>query len=146
MANHIWEWIGPKFSRHFPYSLWKPRKTPTKKLTWPRIEPRPARWKAMMLPLDHSGRMLLCWTVIIFDCLVSWTLGLLIVCFIVSFIHCSSRFRGSCLAGLYLSKNKVAYKITTCWEILRWERTSISTGSVNLCMVVKAPGEDRTQK
>ena len=57
MANDIWEWMGPKFSRHLSYSWWKTplEKTSTTKTdpTW--FEPGPARWETMMLPQDQSS-------------------------------------------------------------------------------------------
>ena len=33
----------------------KPRKSSTRKLTRPKIEPRPTAWEVTMLPLDHSS-------------------------------------------------------------------------------------------
>ena len=62
MGNDIRGLLGPKFSWHLSYGWGKiPWKTSTRKMTRPGIESKPARWEAVILPLDPSGGQLRPW-------------------------------------------------------------------------------------
>ena len=67
MTNDIQGWLGSKFSQQglFLTFVLQLRENPEKKiqpekLTWPGIEPRPARCKATMLLIDHNRWVYIC--------------------------------------------------------------------------------------